>query len=249
MTKADQVVAPQRGDVGGLVDQLAVAPDAVARQVGAHVDVVAQRGQQRMARRRPRRAAGRAWGCAGRRAGSRPPAPAAGSPGCPAPGCRPGRWCAASTRLGESARVRPGLVLLNPDPRLAARWGCVNFDDGRFWASGPATGKRVFSRSAHRIFRWRIPRRGAPGAADPGVAVPASAPGARRRCRPAFAAAPSLGRRASSGGWAAAAARRRTASAFSGMRRASRCTTALGSVASPSPSSTSCAIALIDEML
>jgi hypothetical protein len=47
--EGDQVVAPQWRDVGGLVDQLTVAPDAVARQVAADVDVLAERGQRRLA--------------------------------------------------------------------------------------------------------------------------------------------------------------------------------------------------------
>jgi hypothetical protein len=113
--EGDQVVAPQRAMSVGFVDQLAVAPDAVARQVGAHVDAVAQRGSAGR-RARPPPAAGRAWGCAGRRAGSRRPAPAAGSPGCPAPGRRPGRWC---------GRSRPGA------DRRARHWAGV-----RAWRSG-----------------------------------------------------------------------------------------------------------------
>ena len=42
--EGDEVVAPMRHDVGRLVDHLAVAPDAVARQVGADVEVEAERG-------------------------------------------------------------------------------------------------------------------------------------------------------------------------------------------------------------
>ena len=42
------------GDVGGFLDHLAVAEYAVAGHVAAHVDVGAERGQRRIARRRYR---------------------------------------------------------------------------------------------------------------------------------------------------------------------------------------------------
>ena len=41
-----QVVAPEVAHVGGLADQLAVAPHAVARDIGADVDVRAERRQR-----------------------------------------------------------------------------------------------------------------------------------------------------------------------------------------------------------
>ena len=47
--EADEVVAPVRLDVVRLLDQLAVAPDAVARQVGADVEVGAERRHARVA--------------------------------------------------------------------------------------------------------------------------------------------------------------------------------------------------------
>ncbi len=46
-----QVVAPVRDDVRGLVHQLAVLPDPVARQVGAQVGAVGERQWSRSRRR------------------------------------------------------------------------------------------------------------------------------------------------------------------------------------------------------
>jgi hypothetical protein len=42
--EGDEIVAPVRHDVGRLLHHLAVAPDAVARQVGADVEIDAERG-------------------------------------------------------------------------------------------------------------------------------------------------------------------------------------------------------------
>lgn len=44
-----EILAPPFGDVGGLLDELAVLPDAVARQVGADVEIETQRGDVRIA--------------------------------------------------------------------------------------------------------------------------------------------------------------------------------------------------------
>ena len=76
--EAHEVVAPEIADVGGFVDQFAVAPDAVAGQVGADVEVGAE---GREARDRPLRrppAPGRVSGWPGRSAGNHAPAPLAG---------------------------------------------------------------------------------------------------------------------------------------------------------------------------
>ena len=42
--EGDEIVAPVRHDVGRLLHHLAVAPDAIARQVGADVEIEAERG-------------------------------------------------------------------------------------------------------------------------------------------------------------------------------------------------------------
>ena len=47
--KADQIVAPDMRDLGRLFDQFAAAPDAVARQIGADVEILAQARQARVA--------------------------------------------------------------------------------------------------------------------------------------------------------------------------------------------------------
>ena len=44
-----QILAPPFGGIGGLLDELAVLPDAVARQVGADVEIETQRGDVRIA--------------------------------------------------------------------------------------------------------------------------------------------------------------------------------------------------------
>ena len=51
-------------DVGRLLDQFAVAPDAVARQVGAHIEILAQRRQTRIARPRTPPSTGQGRGLA-----------------------------------------------------------------------------------------------------------------------------------------------------------------------------------------
>ena len=79
----DEVVAPDVADVGRLGDQLAVHPDAVAREVGA--EVARRRAARRLARVESRRARGTAAGCAGRRGGSPRPGragPRSGWPAC-----------------------------------------------------------------------------------------------------------------------------------------------------------------------
>ena len=48
-TKVDEIVAPMLRHVGRLVHDLAVAPDAVARHVGADVEIGAERGDVRAA--------------------------------------------------------------------------------------------------------------------------------------------------------------------------------------------------------
>ncbi len=48
--EADEIVPPERRDLARFVDQHAVAPDAIARQVAAQVEILAERGQQRAAR-------------------------------------------------------------------------------------------------------------------------------------------------------------------------------------------------------
>ena len=108
-----EVVAPQRPDVGRLVDQLAFAPDAVARQVGAQVEVGGQRRQRRAAgiadrqhRAGPRVALAEQQEVVRRRR-------SAGSPGWPAPGRRPGRWCGPRRR-------RRGTRCRTSAPRAAA---------------------------------------------------------------------------------------------------------------------------------
>ena len=60
--EGDEVVAPARRDVGRLLDEHAVAPDAVARQVGADVEIGAERRQARIARLGDSRSAGTASG-------------------------------------------------------------------------------------------------------------------------------------------------------------------------------------------
>ena len=45
--KLDQIVAPDVRDVSRLLDQFAVPPDAIARQVGANVEIPAQRREMR----------------------------------------------------------------------------------------------------------------------------------------------------------------------------------------------------------
>ncbi len=57
--KGDQIVAPVFEDVSRLVDQRAVAPDPVARQVGADIEIVGQFRNVRVAGRRD--ADQRAW--------------------------------------------------------------------------------------------------------------------------------------------------------------------------------------------
>ena len=44
MHEGDEIVAPVRHDVGRLLHHFAVAPDAIARQVGADVEIDAERG-------------------------------------------------------------------------------------------------------------------------------------------------------------------------------------------------------------
>ena len=50
--EGDEIVAPVFEDVARLVDERAVAPDAIARQVGADVEIVGQSRNARIARRR-----------------------------------------------------------------------------------------------------------------------------------------------------------------------------------------------------
>jgi hypothetical protein len=57
-----EIVAPVLVDVGRLVDQFAVAEHLVAAEVGADVEVAAERRQAAVARARPPRAPGRASG-------------------------------------------------------------------------------------------------------------------------------------------------------------------------------------------
>jgi len=47
--KGDEILAPPFGDFGGLLDELAVIPDAIARQVGADVEIEPERGDLRIA--------------------------------------------------------------------------------------------------------------------------------------------------------------------------------------------------------
>ena len=49
--EGDQIVAPVAADIGRLVDQLAAAKHAVARHVGADVEVLAERGKPEVAGR------------------------------------------------------------------------------------------------------------------------------------------------------------------------------------------------------
>src|SRR5207237_3087616 len=50
--ESDEIAAPMVADIGRLVDEFAVAEDAVARQISADVEVVGERRQAKIARRR-----------------------------------------------------------------------------------------------------------------------------------------------------------------------------------------------------
>ena len=147
--EGDEVVAPYAPDVGGLVHHLAAAEDAVARQIGADVEVLAERRQldiagaedasngqgfglsgqktQKICGQRRRQDDEVALHIAGRDAGVWPAsgARAAGerrrarSAG-PAEGSRD---IAATTVIGILQYVRAGASLANEDARDAAQSG------------------------------------------------------------------------------------------------------------------------------
>ncbi len=102
-----QIVAPEVAYIGAFVDQFAIAPDAVPRQIGAQVDVGTRASASSDRRLRRPRSADMGADCAGNTAEIRAHRPTEGSRDCPAPDRPPGRWYDwPARRFGCAGAVR-----------------------------------------------------------------------------------------------------------------------------------------------
>ena len=110
--ESNEIVAPVHADVEDLLDELTVAPNAIARQVGADVEVEAEAGMFGLPDR-TRRLAGTASDWLGRTVGNPRRGPSAGWRDCPARNrARCPRSCAHSAPRRQASRAARPVVRL-----------------------------------------------------------------------------------------------------------------------------------------